>query len=249
MFRESLIETSGVMRARRRWATLASFFLETAALSVLVLVPLIYTEALPSLHFADTVPPPPGRPAPPAPKQHRTELVKVPPELQPAGFQAPHFIPRTIDMTPDRKPAVGQAEDQPPCVICVDGGVPPDDRSSGQRMITTILKAGPDPFVIKGPSHPSVLRLSHMEPGMLIVRVEPKYPPLAVQSRTQGTVLLTARIGRDGRIEGLEAVSGHPMLIPAALDAVRQWRYRPTMLNGHPVEVETQITVNFRLAQ
>jgi len=83
--------------------------------------------------------------------------------------------------------------------------------------------------------------------AQLISRVEPRYPPLAVQTRQSGTVVLHAIISRDGRINALEVVSGSPFFVRAALDAVRQWRYRPTLLDGEPVEVETTITVVFRL--
>ncbi len=83
--------------------------------------------------------------------------------------------------------------------------------------------------------------------GNLIRRIQPDYPPLARQARIQGSVVLRAVISRDGRIENLQVLNGHPMLAPAAIEAVRQWRYRPYMLNGEPVEVETQITVNFTL--
>jgi protein TonB len=83
--------------------------------------------------------------------------------------------------------------------------------------------------------------------AQLISRVEPQYPPLAIQTKTEGTVRLHAIISRDGRITSLDVLSGHPFLVKAALDAVRQWRYRPTLLNGEPVEVETSITVIFRL--
>lgn len=83
--------------------------------------------------------------------------------------------------------------------------------------------------------------------AQLILRIEPHYPPLALQTRVEGTVRLHAIISRDGRITSLDVLSGHPFLVKAALDAVRQWRYRPTMLNGEPVEVETSITIIFRL--
>jgi TonB family protein len=83
--------------------------------------------------------------------------------------------------------------------------------------------------------------------AQLVSRIEPRYPPLALQTRQAGTVVLHAIISRDGRINALEVVSGSPFFVQAALDAVRQWRYRPTMLNGEPVEVETTITVVFRL--
>jgi protein TonB len=238
------------MRARRRWATLASFFVETAAIGVFVLFPLIYTEALPRLHFTDTVPPPPGRPTAAGPKERVTRLAQVPEELRENPFQAPRVIPTGVDMRPDRKRPTQEAEVEPPCVICVVGGVPLDDRSRGASTLTTLLKPIGDLHPnIKPPSGTGLVRISRMQPSMLIARVEPKYPRMAVETRTQGPVVLTALIGRDGRIENLQAVSGHPLLIKAALDAVREWRYRPTILNGQPVEVETQITVNFRLGQ
>jgi protein TonB len=96
---------------------------------------------------------------------------------------------------------------------------------------------------------PQKIRVSQgVAAGNLINRVEPLYPPIAKSARIQGTVVLQAVISKNGNIEGLRAVSGHPMLVPAAIDAVSRWRYKPYLLNGEPVEVETTITVNFRLA-
>jgi protein TonB len=84
--------------------------------------------------------------------------------------------------------------------------------------------------------------------GLLVKRVQPAYPPLARQARIQGTVVLQAQISKAGDIENLQLISGHPMLAPAAIEAVKQWKYRPYLLNGEPVEVETQVQVNFTLA-
>jgi periplasmic protein TonB len=84
--------------------------------------------------------------------------------------------------------------------------------------------------------------------GLLIHKVQPAYPPLARQARIQGSVVLQADISKNGTIENLHVISGHPMLTGAALEAVKQWRYKPYILNGEPVEVETQVTVNFTLA-
>ena len=83
--------------------------------------------------------------------------------------------------------------------------------------------------------------------GLLIYRVEPTYPPLAQQARIQGVVVLTAIIGKDGNIQNLQVVGGHPMLAPAAIEAVKHWRYKPFLLNGQPVEVETTVTVTFHV--
>ena len=84
--------------------------------------------------------------------------------------------------------------------------------------------------------------------GNLIYRVQPQYPALARQARVQGIVVLHATISREGRIENLQVVSGPPLLVKSAIDAVLQWRYRPYYLNNEPVEVETQVTVNFTLS-
>jgi protein TonB len=83
--------------------------------------------------------------------------------------------------------------------------------------------------------------------GSLVSQVPPVYPAVARAARIQGTVVLSAVIAKDGTVENLSLLSGHPLLVPAAMDAVKQWRYRPYTLNGQPVEVMTQIHVNFQL--
>jgi protein TonB len=87
-----------------------------------------------------------------------------------------------------------------------------------------------------------------MMEGNLIYKPQPVYPPMARAARIQGAVILRAIISKAGTIENLQALSGHPLLIPAAIEAVKQWRYRPYVLNGEPVEVETQVAVNFILS-
>jgi protein TonB len=87
-----------------------------------------------------------------------------------------------------------------------------------------------------------------MMEGNLIYRVQPQYPALARQARVQGIVVLRAMISREGKIENLQVVSGPPLLVKSAINAVLQWRYRPYYLNNEPVEVETQVTVNFTLS-
>jgi protein TonB len=89
----------------------------------------------------------------------------------------------------------------------------------------------------------------NVQKANLINAPKPVYPPLARQARISGTVKLNAIISKEGAIEQLTVVSGHPLLIPSALEAVKQWRYKPTLLNGEPVEVITQIDVNFTLSQ
>jgi periplasmic protein TonB len=105
----------------------------------------------------------------------------------------------------------------------------------------------PLPRLAPPPAIERTFKTSNMLQGSLIRRVEPVYPPLARNARIQGAVVLEAVIGKDGAMENLRLISGHPMLAPAAIQAVSQWRYRPYILNGDAIEVETQITVNFVL--
>ncbi|MBZ5657145.1 MAG: energy transducer TonB [Acidobacteriia bacterium] len=99
-----------------------------------------------------------------------------------------------------------------------------------------------------GPSTPQRVRVSQgVSTGLLIKKVTPNYPPLARQARVQGLIVLQAEISKEGTIQNLQLISGHPMLAPAAIEAVKQWRYKPYVINGKPVAVETQVTVDFAL--
>jgi len=93
------------------------------------------------------------------------------------------------------------------------------------------------------------MHVTRVDPAMLVRRVEPVYPPMARQIRRSGKVELHALIAADGKVQSLELVSGDPLLVQSALDAVKQWRYKPTLLNGQPVEVDTYITVIYTLQQ
>jgi protein TonB len=96
---------------------------------------------------------------------------------------------------------------------------------------------------------PTRVRVSQgVSAGLLIRKVQPNYPQLAKQARIQGQVVLQAEISKDGTIQNLQLISGHPMLAPAAIEAVKQWRYKPYLLNGEPVAVDTQVIVNFSLS-
>jgi len=126
------------------------------------------------------------------------------------------------------------------------GGVPGAGGAMGS-VIGGIINSTP----VAGPkaATPQRVRVSQgVTQGLLTRKIQPNYPPLARQARIQGSVLLQAEISKDGSIQNLRLISGHPMLAPAAIEAVKQWKYRPYILNGEPVEVETQITVNFTLA-
>ncbi len=250
MFRESLLVTSAGTIAQRSCATLMSLTLEMAGIATLIIVPLFVGQAVPIIE-------PPTLP-------HTTSL--TPDQIREAvklmgasgdvfddgKIHAPGGISGTITIQRDSgHPRVGR-----PAVDteCLAGGCVYDPRitSSATDKKSVLAKLfGPEAPVrpvanaVLAPSKP--MQLSHMDPGMLITRIEPRYPETARRARIQGKVVLSALIGKDGGIFRLGSVTGHPWLVAAAVDAVRQWRYRPTMLNGQPVEVETQVEVVFTL--
>jgi periplasmic protein TonB len=249
MFEDSLLESGGRnSRLHRRgpWATLASFLLQFALVGVLVLIPLIYTEALPRqqlMGYLVAPPPPPPPPPPPAASVPVVKVVKVQTEIDNGQLKAPTAIPKKIAMI---------KEDEAPPSNGVVGGVMggiPGGQAGGVvgGVLGSIVSAAPT--AIPKAATPTRVKVSQgVTSGLLVRKVQPNYPPLAKQARISGAVVLQAVIGKDGTIQNLKAVSGHPMLIQSALDAVRQWKYKPYYLNGEPVEVDTQVTVNFTLA-
>lgn len=127
-------------------------------------------------------------------------------------------------------------DEGPACSGCVDIG----GRNSGPRP--------PQPPATETQARPAILHFTHLDPAMLIRRVEPVYPPLAIQIHREGRVELRAIIATDGTIRSLEIVSGDPIFYQSALEAVRQWHYKPTILNGQPVEIDTHITVIYTVS-
>ncbi|HEU5403633.1 MAG TPA: TonB family protein [Terriglobales bacterium] len=240
MFEDSILE----LRTKKRspWATVFSFVFQVGLVFVMILIPLIYTEALPKQQLMTflVAPPPPPPPPPPPAAQPVVHVQKVVSELDNGELRTPTKIPKKILIAKD--------EDQPVASTGVVGGVPggvPGGSMGG--VIGGIISS--TPVAVPKVATPQRVRVSAgVTEGLLIHKVQPTYPPLARSARIQGQVILQAVIGKDGTIQNLRAVSGHPMLTPAAIDAVRQWRYKPYFLNGEPVEVDTQITVNFTLA-
>jgi len=157
---------------------------------------------------------------------------------------APKAIPKDVKIIKE--------EEQPPDMGAgIAGGVPGGvaGGSMGGVLGGVIGGAGAAP---PPPPKAAVTRTrvgGAVQAAKLVNRVQPVYPPLARQTRISGTVKLHAIIGKDGSVQQLQVVSGHPLLVQAALDAVKQWRYQPTLLNGEPVEVDTEIDVIFSLAQ
>ena len=240
MLLESLLEPTPVQRQRRRWATLISFLLQLLAVTVLVILPLLYTEALP--HLRDVVevpapPPPPGRTAPRELPRHSHAAARS--ELAPSGFHVPERIPLGIHNTPEQELAAAPA---PGNFVEGSTGVG-DPNGVWNALVPRAATPLPPP-----PPRPAPMPVSQgVTEGLRIRQVAPIYPRLAMAAHVEGDVLLSAVISRQGVIENLQVLRGHPLLVAAAMDAVRQWRYRPYLLSGEPVEVSTQITVRFVL--
>jgi protein TonB len=242
MFEDSLLESGGRLRGKRGATTFISFVLQMVLIGILVLLPLIFTEALPRqqlMTFLVAPPPPPPPPPPPAAEVHVVK--KIQSELDNGQLRTPTAIPKKIQM-------IKEDETPPSTGAGVVGGVPggvPGGSMGG--VLGGMLSS--TPVAIPKAATPQRVRVSQgVSQGMLIRKVQPTYPPLARQARIQGTVVLQALIGKDGAIENLHVASGHPMLTGAALEAVKGWRYKPYYLNGEPVEVETTINVIFSLA-
>ncbi len=244
MFEDSLIESGGRLRTKRGMTTVLSFALQVMLIGVLVLIPLLFTEALPKTQLMTfLVAPPPPPPPPPPPAAAPVKVVKqVQTDIINGQLRTPTKIPEKVQMIKE--------EEAPPPVMSasgVVGGVPggvPGGQMGG--VLGGILGNAP---VVPKVATPQRVRVSQgVTQGLLIRKIQPTYPPLARQARIQGSVLLQAEISKEGTIENLRLISGHPMLAPAAIEAVKQWRYKPYILNGEPVEVETQITVNFTLS-
>lgn len=249
MFEQTFVD--GTVKTKSPWTVLLSFLAQMAVIGVMILIPLIYTDSLPKATLTSLlVAPPPPPPPPPPPQAAPPKVVKIIPRQFDAGkLMAPKEIPKNIAM-------IKEDEMPPPSagVVGVTGGVP---GGAPGGVIGGIISAAPPPpppppppKAVEKPVTPQRIRVGgNVQAANLVRKVTPVYPPLAKQARIQGTVRFTAIIGKDGTIQNLQLVTGHPLLVAAAQDAVRQWVYKPTLLNGEPVEVVTQIDVNFTLSQ
>ncbi len=221
------------------WAMGLSMTLQALVVAVLFLIPLLDYYQIPLTELTTYLvapPPPPPPPPPPAAK------------IAPKQFDM-LTQPKSI---PDDVAVVEEVS-----IVGVIGGVP-GGYSGGVGGVlggiianTPTVRAPPPPPPVKKAPPPTPKRIrvgGAVQKARMLKQIRPQYPPLARQARIQGTVKLTAIIAKDGTVQELKVVSGHPLLIPSALQAVKQWRYRPTLLNGTAVEVVTQIDVNFTLS-
>jgi protein TonB len=243
MFGDSLLETSWAQRSRRGWTTLTSFGVQAIVLGLLLTLSVLKTVGLPTARSLPTPvawgPPPAARPS--MQRQHVTTIIQS--NLADDVLIAPPSVPRHVAMLEESTapPQVSFNSSGP------EGGIGTGARDGVWRSLSDSMSRAVAPPVLAPPPTIRTVRRSSMLEGNLIRRVQPVYPPLARAARIQGSVVLVAIISKVGTIENLRVASGHPMLVPAAIDAVSQWRYRPYILNDEAVEVETQITVNFML--
>ncbi len=244
MFEDSLIESGGRLKTRRGLTTTISVIFQIGLLVVMILIPLIFTEALPKQQLMTFLVAPPPPPPPPPPAAAPVKIVKqIQTDIVNGQLRTPTKIPEKVQM-------IKEEEAPPPAMAStgVVGGVPggvPGGSMGG--VMGSILSS--TPVAVPKVATPQRVRVSQgVSAGLLIRKVQPNYPPLARQARIQGQVLLQAEISKDGSIQNLRLISGHPMLAPAAIEAVKQWKYKPYLLNGEPVEVETQVQVNFSLS-
>jgi protein TonB len=205
---------------------------------MLLLLSLFYTDALPRQHLMSMLeaPSPPVQSVP----AHRALAPSstAPSEFDHRALRIPFEVPRTIASIHDEGPSSGLVGTVGDNISGVPNGI--------ANGIPEVLRSAP--VVVPKVAVQKVRMSSGVAQGLLIRQVNPQYPPLAREARIQGIVVLQATIGKDGTVQHLRVLSGHPLLIQAAIEAVKQWLYRPYYLNGEPVEVDTQISVNFTLA-
>jgi protein TonB len=238
MFEDSLMESGGRIKTNQKWTGLISTLVQLGLVGFLVLLPLIFTEALPKGQLTTWLVAPPPPPPPPPPAAPQIQHVQKVSEIVDGSLRTPTKIPKVVKMIEeDATPAQTAG-----VVGGVVGGVP--GGSAGGVIGGIIGSAAPPPKV----ATPQKLRVSSgVAEGLKIHDVTPTYPQMARIAHIQGDVLLQATISKSGVIENLHGVQGHPILIQAAMDAVKQWKYKPYILNGEPVEVETTIKVQFHM--
>jgi periplasmic protein TonB len=218
---------------------MVSFTAQCALVGILILIPLIYTEALPKASLTTFLVAPPPPPPPPPPPAQIQVVKKIQTNIVEGALRTPTKIPnKIIKVVEEDQPAPAPAG----VMGGVMGGVPGGSAGGVLGGVLSSMNTAPPKVA------PQKVRVSSgVATGLLVNKVQPQYPPIARAARISGSVQLQATISKSGAIENLKVISGHPMLIQAALDAVRQWRYKPYLLNGEPVEVETQVTVNFNM--
>jgi protein TonB len=239
MFEQSLVESTPLLRSRNRWPAIASIATQAIVVAIILAIPLLHPELLPTgdLKLSALTPPVLRHPVPP-PQTQPVHVAIAPSATSPsAPSQQPAILHRPApgtDATPVDAPALAFGD--------------PNGRPTA-NLLATLGNAPTAPTVTgSGGTHTTgPLRISSLSAGMLLAPIRPIYPQIARITHTEGTVIVQATISRTGQIESARILSGPPMLQNAALDAVRSAHYHPYLLNGQPTEVETTITIHFTL--
>ena len=246
MFEQSLMMDDS--QTRRASSVLVSFLVQRSLLVVLVILPMIYYETIGAAALGSSlVAPPPPPPPPPPPAAVQPVKVKIVPKQFNANvLMAPKTIPKDIAMIREEELPMASATGGVP------GGIPGGVPGGVPGGLVSSIPGPPPPKVDPPKPKPPLVPIrvgGNVQSAKLIRQPKPSYPPLARQARISGVVKFNAVIAKDGSIQNLTMISGHPLLVQAATEAVRQWVYQPTLLNGEPVEVITTIDVNFTLSQ
>ena len=246
MFEQSIL--ANVSAASKTRALAVSFGIQTMVMVGVIAVPLFFADRLPRVPLWTPLAVPLPAPAPPTPvdparsSSSSTAIMRA----MPRAFPETSFASRPVSYTPTIiSDSISSADSLgPPTAIPFGLG-----NSAGPTI--SIVAAAPRVVPVIPPKQPDKpLRVvSEMQAAKLIHKVVPLYPPIALHAHVSGTVQLTGVIAKNGTIEHLELISGNPLLVPAAIAAVKQWIYSPTFLNGEPVEVIAPIDVIFRLSQ
>jgi len=247
MFEDSLVDDK--IKTHRGATAIVAFILQVIVIAVIVLIPLVFTQALPiNVHDVTMLvapPPPPPPPPPPAAAPAAPHVAKVTPPVT-NELTEPLRIPKKIAMVHE-EPANNQPATAP-SIAGVPGGVPGGVAGGVPGGMLGGVMGSMGTGAVPKLEAPKKVRVSQgVSEGLLVHKVTPQYPSLAKQARIQGDVVLHAEIGKNGKVEQLQVVRGQPLLTAAAIDAVKQWQYKPYFLNGEPVAVDTTITVNFEL--
>jgi protein TonB len=230
MFEDALLESARHTPGKQRTlSTATSLALQCGLMAGFILAPLLAKQVVPDLpqHFTILTP--------------HLETEAPPIEQSGGGPDAGFAVESTTALLPPSqiRPLTQQLPEQsnPQSITSAS-------HSSGPGPLASLFSSGPVIPESGTAKHPII---SVLEQGVVLNRVQPIYPPLAIQNRIQGAVHVHAVISASGTLESLHVIDGHPMLVRSALEAVRQWRFRPYVLNGNPIEVQTEITVNFSL--
>jgi len=232
MFDDLVVSSVKTKRTNTPWTVVVSTAIQAGIVIIMILIPLIYTEALPKQLLTTFLVAPAPPPPPPPPAAAVPRVIKPVARLIHNGqMMAPTVIPKKVEMIKE--------EELPPDVGNVGfvGGVPGGIAGGSAGGVLGGIIGGVGSNLPPPPkATPSRIRVGgNVQAASLAHQVMPIYPPIAKTAHISGTVVLHAIIGKDGSVLNLEYISGPPLLMKNAMDAVRQWRYKPTMLNGDPV--------------